>query len=122
MYNYRVWSARKMCTGCRAVGGARVGLVRSCGCGPGESELRRGFVICRILCSQIINLNFCGEECKYLTFRSCQSGVGRGSRVGGRDWAWWSGKAKELMDFDVAMQRCLVFCIRPFSSGLWLPS
>ena len=85
--------------------GARVGLVRPCGCGPGESELRRMCAICKVLYSQATGLGFHRESYEDLTFWSCRGGVGCGSRVGGRDWAWWSGKALEIIDLDVAMQR-----------------
>ena len=61
--------------------------------GLGESDLLRMCVICRILYLLMVILVFCGEGREDLTFRSCRGGVGRGSRVGGRDWAWWSGKA-----------------------------
>ena len=59
----------------------------------------------KLLYSMVTGLGFCGEERKDLTFRSCRGGVGRGSRVGGRDWAGWSGKKPELIGFDVALER-----------------
>ena len=77
----------------------------------GESDLRRVCVICRILYSHVVILGFCGEGREDLTFRSCRGGVGRGPRLGGRDWAWRSGKTLELIDFDVAVQQCIVFCV-----------
>ena len=82
-----------------------MGLVRPCGCGPGERDLRRVCVICRLLYGRVVHLGFRGEACEALTFGRCRGGVGRGSRVGGRDWSWWSGTTLELVDFDVAMQR-----------------
>ena len=48
---------------------------------------------------------FHGEGCEDLMFRRCRGGVGQGCRVGGRDWAWWRGKAPEIIDFDVGVQR-----------------
>ena len=100
MYIYRVCLARKASTGCR---GACVGLVMPRGRGPGESDLRRACVICRVLYFQVVDLDFLGEGREDLTCRSCRGGAGQGSRVGGRDWAWWSGKTLELIDFDVAL-------------------
>ena len=50
-----------------------------------------------------------------MTFQSCRGGVGRGSRVGGRDLAWWSAKALELIEFDVALQPGIVLCDFVFS-------
>ena len=79
--------------------------------GLGESDLRRMCVISRTVYSLVIVLACRGEGREDLTFRSCRGGVGRGSRVGGRDWAWWSGKALELIDFVVALQRCIAFCV-----------
>ena len=93
-----------------------------CGCGPGQSDLRRACVVCRFLYSQVIALRFCGEGDKDLTFRRCRRGVGRGSQVGGRDWAWWSGKTLELIAFGVATQWYIVFCIWPFILDLCPPS
>ena len=81
------------------------------GVGLGESDLRRGCVICRILYFLVIGLGFPGEGREELTFRRCRGGVGRGSQVGGRDWAWWSGKALELIDFGVALQQCIAFYV-----------
>ena len=72
--------------------------------GLGEPDLRRVCVICRILYYMAIVLGFRGEGHENLTFWSCRGGVGRGSQVGGRDWAWWSGKALELIDFGVSLQ------------------
>ena len=82
-----------------------MGLVRRCGCGPGESDLRRACVICRFLYLQVIVLGFRGEGCEDLTLRRCRGGAGRGSRDGGQDWAWWSGKTLKIIDFDSFMQR-----------------
>ena len=59
----------------------------------GESDLRWVCVICRVLYSIVAALGFRGEGCEDLTFRGSRAGVGRGRRVGGRAWAWWSGKA-----------------------------
>ena len=81
------------------------------GVGLGECDLRRVCIICRILYSVVIPLGFRGGGREDLTSRSCWGGVGRGSRVGGRDWAWRSGKALELTDFGVALQRCIGFCV-----------
>ena len=61
-----------------------------------------------LLYSPVIDLGFCGEGREDLTFRSCRGGVGRGSRVGGRVWAWWSGKALELIDFGAAATYCIL--------------
>ena len=77
--------------------------------GLGESDLRRVYVTCRILYYHVVALGLPREVHEDLTFRSCWGGVGRGSRVGGRDWAWWSGKALELIDFGVALQRHIAF-------------
>ena len=74
--------------------------------GTGESDLRQVRIICTILLCQVV-----GEGREDPTFRRCRGGAGRGPRVGGRDWAWWSGKTVELIDFGVALQRCIVFCI-----------
>ena len=79
------------------------------GVGLGEPDLRRVCIICRIVYFLEMGLGFRGEGREDLTFRSCRGGVGRGSRVGGRDWAWWSGKALELIDFGVALQRHIAF-------------
>ena len=38
-----------------------MGLVRPCGCGPGESYLRRVCVICRFLYSLVTGLGFRGD-------------------------------------------------------------
>ena len=73
----------------------------------GEPDLRRVCVICRILYSLVIH----GEEGEDLTLRGCRGGVDRGSLVGGRDWAWWSGKALELKDFGIALQGYIAFCV-----------
>ena len=81
------------------------------GVGLGESVLRRVCVICKILYFQVIGLGFRRERREDLTFRCYRRGVGRGSRVGGRDWAWWSGKALELIDFGDALQRCIALCV-----------
>ena len=72
--------------------------------GLGESNLRRVCVNCRPVYSQVVVVGFRGEEREDLTFRSCRGGVSCGSRVGGRDWAWWSGKTLESVDFGVALQ------------------
>ena len=79
--------------------------------GLGESDLRRVGVICSILYYQVTDLGFRGKGREDLTFRNCRGGVGCGSRVGGRDWAWWNGKALELTDFGVALQRYIVLCV-----------
>ena len=63
-----------------------------------------------LLYSLVIGLVFHGEVREGLAFRSCRGGVGRGSRVDGRDWAFWSGKTLELIDFGVALQKWIVFC------------
>ena len=81
--------------------------------GLGESGLRQVCVICKILYSAVIVVGFTEEGREDLTFRSFWGGVGRGSRVAGRDWAWWSGKALELIDFGAALQRYIAFCIGP---------
>ena len=81
------------------------------GVGLGESDLRRMCVICRRVYFKAMVLGFRGEGRKDLAFRRCRGGVGRGSRVGGRDWAWWSGKALELIDFGVALQLYIAFCV-----------
>ena len=73
--------------------------------GLGESDLRRVCVLCTLLYSLVIRLGLHGDASEDLTFRNCRGGVGRRSRAGGRDWIWWSGKALELIDFDVALQR-----------------
>ena len=70
----------------------------------------------------VIGLGFREEGRENLSFRSCRGGVGRGSRVGGRDCAWWSGKALGLKDFGVALQQSIAFDASLFISGLWLLS
>ena len=87
-----------------------------------ESDLRRVCVICKILYSAVIVVGFTEEGREDLTFRSFWGGVGRGSWVGGGDWAWWSAKALELIYFGVALQRGIVFDVQPFICGLWQPS
>ena len=119
MYKDGVWLARKASTGCLEVAGPAWGWYDRAGVGLGESDLRRVYVICRLMLSLVVGLGFHGEERKDLTFRSCRGGVGRGSRVGGRDWAWWSGKTLELIDLGIALRSaamyyilCLVFYFR----------
>ena len=82
-----------------------MGLVRPCGCGPGEFGLCRTPVICRFAYSQVIGLGFHDEVLEDLTFRRYWRGVGQGCRVGGEDWAWRSRKKLKLMDLVVVMQR-----------------
>ena len=85
--------------------------------GLGEPDVRRLCTICRILYSMVIVLGFRGENLKLspgredLEFRGCRGGVGRGSRVGGRDWTWWNGKALEFIDFGVSLQRSIALCV-----------
>ena len=97
-------------------------MVCHVGVGLGQPDLRRVCVICRLLYFLVIGLGCRGEGREDLTFRGCRGGVGRGFRVGGRDWVWWSGRAPELIDFGVALQRYIAFCAYPFVSGLWPPS
>ena len=80
--------------------------------GPRGPDLRRVCVICRLLLYyMVVGLGFRGGGREDLTFRGCRGGVGRGSRVGGRDWTWWRGKALKLIDFGVALQQYIVFCV-----------
>ena len=82
-----------------------MGLVRPCGCGPGEFGLCRTRVICRFPYLQVIVLGFREEVCEDLAFRRCRRDVGRGCRVGGQVWAWWSGKKLKIIDLVVVMRR-----------------
>ena len=90
---------------CREASESVWGLVRPCGCGPGEFGLCRARVICRFPYSQVIGLGFHEEVCEDLAFGKCRRGGGRRCRVSGQDWAWWSGKKLKLIDLVVVMQR-----------------
>ena len=79
------------------------GLVRPRGVGLGEPDLRQVRVFCRILYFQVGILKVRGGGREGLPFRSCPRCAGRGFRVGGRDWAWWSGKTLGLVDFGVVL-------------------
>lgn len=68
----------------------------------------------QVLYSQVIVPSFGVEGFDYLTFRRCPKGTGKGYRDGRRAWAWCSGQALELLDFDIAMQRYIMFCISLF--------
>ena len=82
-----------------------MGLVRPCGCGPGEFGLCRARVVCRFPYSPILAVGYREEVC----VRRCRKGVGRGYRLGGQDWAWWSGKKLKLIDLVVIMHDRLHF-------------
>ena len=45
-----------------------MGLVRPCGCGPGETGLGRSHVICRLVYSQVVGLGVRGKRCEVRTF------------------------------------------------------
>ena len=77
--------------------------------GLGGSDLCRVRGICRVLYFQVARLGFRGDGREYPLFRSCRRGAGRESRVGGRDWAWWRGKALKLVDIGVVLYRCITF-------------
>ena len=111
MHKYRVWCARKAYTGCREVLGPAWGWEGRVGVGLGAPDFRRVCVICRMLYFMLVILGFRRGGREDLTFLGCGGGVGRRSRVGGRDWAWWSGKALELVYFGVALQRYIAFCV-----------
>ena len=76
--------------------------------GLGEPDLRRVCVICRILYCIVVGLGFREGGLEDLMLRSCREELAA-DRVGGRVWAWWSGKALELIYFGVAMQRYIAF-------------
>ena len=53
-----------------------------------------GSLICAE-CVLVTDLGFRGGWREDLTFRRCWGSAGRRSRVGGREWAWWSAKELE---------------------------
>ena len=77
-----------------------MGLVRPRGRGSGGVCFASG---ARYL--KVIAVGFRGGQREDRAFLSCGGGVGRGSRDGGRDGAWWSGKSLEVIDVGIAMQR-----------------
>ena len=58
-----------------------MGLVRPCGCGPGEFGLCRALVICRFSYLQVIGLGLREEVHEDLKFQRRRRGVGRGCFV-----------------------------------------
>ena len=79
------------------------------GVGLGEPELRPVCLIRRPLYSGVITSGSRGGRREERTFRGFPGGVG--SKVGGRDSAWCSGKALELVKFGVALQKYIALCL-----------